>query len=159
MSIGWDGSTARSGAQAFTTGSNPGGYTLAGVNIAFTGKSGNPANLAVEIRSVSESNSVNPVGTTGVTLFGVNPSSAGNYSYECTGSGCNLSKDTTYFITMKAFGLGGYYSAALTGDAEVKNPSTNGWSIDDDGRVRTGITWGDAGSSVALKMEVLAVPK
>ena len=156
VSIGWDGSAAREGAQAFTTGSNSGGYTLAGVTISFAGKSGSPASLNVELKPPAKLNSSNPVSKAGFTLSGSSPSSAGSYWYNCD-SGCDLSANTTYFINMKSAGIGGYYSAALTGAAEVKNPSTNGWSIDDDGRVQTGSTWGDAGSSVAFKMEIEAL--
>ena len=153
QSIGWD-SGVKEGAQAFTTGSKSGGYTLTGVTIAFAGKSGNPANLQVHLRSPASGNSSNPDLSSGVSLTGSNPST-GNSWYSCA-TGCSLSANTTYFITMKAAGAGGYYSATLTGDAEVKAPSTNGWSMADDGRVRSGSTWGNAGSSVAFKMEIEA---
>ena len=58
---------------------------------------------------------------------------------------------------MQAPSTKGYYSAALTTATEVKKPSTNGWSLADDGRVQTGNTWGNAGTSEAFKMEIEAL--
>ena len=146
------------GAQAFTTGSNTGGYTLSSIEIRIDGKVGSPTNLVVTLHSASGSNP--DTATTLATLSGnSSPSSANVYPYTCSGSGCALAKDTTYFVLMKAVGSpdASYYEVDLTPAAETKQPSDNGWSIADKGRDGFIGNWYDM--QAAVKMKVTAVPK
>ncbi len=148
-------STQQQGAQAFTTGSNTGGYTLSSIDIRFDNKIGSPTDLVVTLHAASGSNPNTT--TTLATLSGASsPSSAGVYTYTCSGSGCDLSASTTYFVLMKAPNSTGtsYYQVDLTAAAETKQPSNNGWSIADKGRDGLYGNWFDM--TAAVKMKVAA---
>ena len=150
--------THQQGAQAFTTGSNTGGYTLSSIDIRFGSKIGNPTNLVVTLHAASGSNPNTT--TTLATLDGnSSPSSANVYPYTCSGSGCNLSASTTYFVLLKALNSSGisYYQVEMTQAAETTQPSNNGWSIADKGRDGEPGSWFDM--LAAVKMKVAAVPK
>ena len=151
-------------AQAFTTGSNTGGYTLSSITIDSSGKSGSPTDIEVTLHDASSSNTANPASTAiqTATLSGQNPDSSGEHSYECAGSGCALSADTTYFVVLKAPNSpnNGYYIFPLTRATEAKTPSSNNWSIADAGRVYFSGSWTNAGTSAeAYQVKVTAVPK
>ena len=150
--------TQQQAAQAFTAGSNAGGYTLSSIDIRFAGKTGSPTAFEVTLHAASGSNP--NTGTTLVTLSGnSSPSSAGTYTYTCSGSGCNLSASTTYFVLLKAPSSPGtsYYRVDMTATAETKQPSNNGWSIADKGRENLYGNWFDM--TAAVKIKVTATKK
>ncbi len=154
-------SAQQQAAQGFTTGSNTGGYTLSSIDIEFNATVGSPTNLVVTLHRASGSNP--DTTTTLAELNGDNsPSSAGTYTYTCSGSGCNLDKDTPYFVLLKALNSTGtsYYYADLTSAAETKQPSTNNnWSIANNARENLYGTWLSPPTPGAYKMKVSAVPK
>ena len=143
-------------AQAFTTGSNTGGYTLSSIAIAFRATVGSPTDLEVTLHAAS---GLNPnTGTTLATLSGSNPSTAGSYTYTCS-SGCDLSESTTYFVYIKApnSATGSYYGPTFTSSAETLTPSGNGWSMADKGRLQyVGVGWFESGA--AYRIAVTAAP-
>ncbi len=149
--------THQQGAQAFTTGSNTGGYTLSSIGIRFSLKVGSRTNLVVTLHAASGSNP--DTTTTLATLSGNSSPSAGVYTYTCSGSGCNLSASTTYFVLLKAPSSPGssYYQVDLTTAAETKQPSDNGWSIANNARESLYGTWYSV-SLGAYKIKVTAVP-
>ena len=115
---------------SFTTGSNSNGYTLQSVTAKFGAKSGSPAAIRVEIYSQSGSNP----GSSVATLSGSDPDTAGDYTYTCSGSGCDLSASTTYYLVMSAPGSptdATYSWSSTQSDGQTNAPSNAGWSIGD----------------------------
>ena len=159
--VGNSSNSTRDAAQAFTTGSSSGGYTLSSITIDSNGKTGSPTNIAVTLHAAASGNAANPASASLATLSGQNPDSSGEHSYECSGSGCTLSANTTYFVVLKASNSpnDGYYALPLGRAADVKAPSSNGWSIADAGRVQLNSSWSNAGASnEAYRIKVTAVP-
>ena len=147
------------GAQAFTTGSNTGGYTLDSVDISFHTKANNPTNLEVTLHGASGSNP--NTSTSLATLSGNSSPSSGTHTFTCSGSGCNLSASTTYFVLLKAPNSSGgnYYNVETTTAGDTQQPSGNGWSFANEARGKLAGTWYTAvGSGGAFKMKVSAVP-
>ena len=152
--------TLQAGAQAFTTGSNAGGYTLTSISGSFSQGIGNPGDIAVKLHAASGTNP----GTEQATLNGSNPTATGQYTYTCS-SGCALAADTTYFVVMNtpnvpATGSNRYLWLITALDSETKTPSTNGWSIADDGRVSNVAnltSWTSSGGT--YQIVVTAVPE
>ena len=146
----------QAGAQAFTTGSNTGGYTLSSIDIRFGTKYGSPTDLVVTLHAASGSNP--NTGTTLATLSGSTSPSTGSHTYTCSGSGCDLSASTTYFVLLAAPNSTGTstYTVDLTSAAETKQPSNNGWSIADKGRENLSGTWVDMTAAVKMKVTATA---
>ena len=143
-------------AQAFTTGSNTGGYTLSSIAIAFRATVGSPKDLEVTLHAASGSNP--NTGTTLATLSGSSPSTVGSYTYTCS-SGCDLSASTTYFVYIKApnSASGSHYLATFTSSDETLTPSGNGWSIADKGRLQyVGVGWFESGSHYRIAVTATA---
>ena len=80
--------------QGFITGSSSNGFTLHSVTANFSNKVGIPGNIIVKLRSSSRA-AINTA-----TFTGNNPDTAGEYTYDCSGSGCQLSGGQTYYISM-----------------------------------------------------------
>ena len=124
-------------ATAFTTGSHGAGYTLTGVTLDFAAKTSSPGDISVALHGADTSNSSNPAATAAATLSGSDPDAAGLQTYTCSGSGCDLSASTTYFIvtSVPTGPLGGSYNQRNTAsDSEsVQSPAT-GWTIANAGR-------------------------
>ena len=146
------------GAQAFTTGSNTGGYTLSSIDIRFGNKIGSPTNLVVTLHAASGSNPDTTSDGTLATLDGNRSPSSGVHTYTCS-EGCDLTAGGTYFVLMKAPNSPGtsYYQVEMTQAAETKQPSDNGWSIADKGRDGVPGNWFDM--LAAVKMKVSATLK
>ena len=127
---------------AFTTGNRLGGYTLANVTAGFDAKTGSPGNLIVALHAADTTNGANPAATAKATLtVGSSPDTAGYYSFTCSGSGCNLEYDTTYFIVMSTADTSGtnHYNLDVTNsNGEDKQPHGNGWTIADAARAKSG---------------------
>ena len=121
-------STAKCAA-SFTTGSRTGGYTLSGITARFNATEGSYSNNIVV--AVHAANGDDPADSALVTLSGSNPTSAGLYSFACSGRACDLAPSTTYFVVMSADGSGNTYkwTATNSGRRDESIPTNNGWSI------------------------------
>ena len=148
-------------AVAFTTGAASTGYALKSVAAAFAAKSGSPGDLTVAIHAADATNSSNPAATALVTLTGSDPDAAGIHEYACSGLGCNLWANTTYFVVMSTADASGtargYKLRTTLSDGETLHPATNGWSLADAGRTKSGTSaWAAAGSGRTPMLHVAA---
>ena len=153
-SFGANGGYSSLCAVAFTTGAQSGGYTLVSITGDFAAKTGSPGNITVAIHAADSNNSSNPASSATVTLSGSNPDTAGLHTYTCSGASCALSANTTYFVVLSMPGTAGfntYNLRATTSGSETAHPATNGWSIADSGRNKSGSNaWGSTGSYVPM---------
>ena len=136
--VGHKSSAANQCAIAFTTGPVSGGYRLHSVSARFGAKTGSPGNISVAVHAA---NSGNPASTALATLSGSNPDAAGIQTYSCSGEGCDLTANTTYFVVMSTGDTSGskYYALDTTVfDAQTGHPASNGWSIANAGRSKAG---------------------
>ena len=143
----------------FTTGSNSNGYTLHSVTAKFNAKSGSPAALVVEVYSKHDSES--EPGSSKVTLSGSNPNTAGDYTYTCSGNGCDLSANTTYYLVLSAPGspTNARYKWRLTQSTNQTNtPGNADWEIGNRMLSKeSGGPWGDnVGFDIAGMIKVSA---
>ena len=137
LGVGNPGTVDTRRAGGFTTGDHSGGYTLESVTAKFAAKSGTPAALTASIYSQSGSGP----GSSLVTLTGSDPDTAGDHTYTCSGNGCDLSANTTYYVVFASPGTQGasYYNWRATASGNQTNtPSGAGWSIDDKVQTKTG---------------------
>ena len=130
-------------AVGFTTGGAAGGYTLVEITARFRVKV-DPNNALGDIvatlhtaRSVTLGDNLGPAGADGLaTLSGNNPDTAGDYTYTCSGAGCALAPNTTYFIRFIAAAGDNsteYYRWYGTlSDDQTTEPSGNGWTLADE---------------------------
>ena len=126
-------------ANAFTTGSKLGGYTLASVSGMFQAPNGSPGDMTLAIH---ESSDGSPASSAQVTLAGSNPTTAGTYTWTCSGD-CYLLPSTTYFVVAMADAPGtDYYSwSATTSNNETNTPSGSGWELADGLRTYLSGVW------------------
>ena len=132
---------AKRQAVAFTTGSNSGGYVLASVTVPLksTGVSTTGQEKGLELKLYEMSGSTYsatsaPSTTALATLSGTAPtgttSTYANTTFTCSGSGCDLDPDETYFLVATLHGSGtNYWSYAAT-KTQTLSPSNNGWDIE-----------------------------
>ena len=146
-------------AVAFTTASK---YdyrlTFAGVGIPFDAKHGDPGNIVVALHAADTTNSSNPAAAAKATLSGSNPDTKGLYTYTCS-TGCDLVKDTKYFIVISATSANeGYYQPRTTSvDYEQEETYQNGWLIANAARSKVGATaWADKSTGETIAMYVAA---
>ena len=125
-------------ATAFTTGDAvkaPKGYTLHSVTFRSVGKNGSPNDFTIALHATNGNYPASsPV--SGATLSGSDPGTAGDYTYTCSGAGCQLSADTTYYVVMSTSDTSGsnFYVWRMTlSSSETLTPSDNKWSIADNG--------------------------
>ena len=141
----------------FTTGSASNGYTLHSVTARFLTDAGNPGDLTVALHTASGSNPAASA-ISNVTLSGDStPATTGNYTYTCSGAGCNLSAGT-YFVVMSAPNApvnanNGYRLRVISSTNEAKIPSNNGWLIEN--KVREGVPHWTQGNHAGM-MKVAA---
>ena len=72
-----------------------------------------------------------------------------------------MSASTTYFVLLAApsSASGSYYTVSVTNaTSETKQPSGNGWSIADGGRIDFGGTWSTAGGPLRIKVSAAPDP-
>ena len=120
-------------AAPFTTGSHPAGYTLQSVVKSLNMVSGSD-DLVWKIHTATTADDPTPTDTVVATLSGSTPTSGtySNFTHTCSGSGCNLLPDTTYFLvaTTSTSGSSIYYWPYTTSvGTYTANPSNNGWSM------------------------------
>ena len=147
-------------AVAFDTGNATHGYTLKGVTLRFAATTGSPANIVVAVHDPASAGSSDPKATALVTLSGATQPGAGLHTFACSGSGCDLDRNATYFIVVSAPGspLDGYHSlrGAASG-GETPYPAGSGWSIADTGRFKHGSNaWAAPGNGDTVVMHLAA---
>ena len=108
-------------AQEFTTGSAPDGYTLSSVTLDFASVS---KNTTVTVSIYTKHSNGDPGSSTGAVLVG--SPKAGKSNFRCQ-SGCDLTKDTPYFVHVQGTGS----LRSTDSDAETLTPGYNGWRIAD----------------------------
>ena len=128
-------SSTKRWAASFTTGSHPAGYTLQSVVTPLKAALGSDG-VVWKIHTATTAENPTPTDTVQVTLTnGGNPtdtSAYSNFTHTCSGSGCNLEPDTTYFLVATSPTSGSStYHWAYTSPIGIytANPSGNGWSI------------------------------
>ena len=131
--VGIESGAARKCATWFETGNATNGYTLHSVTAPFGLMAGNPSGFTVALHAASGSK---PASTaiSNATFGGSAPAQNVTRTYTCSGSGCNLSANTTYWIVMSTPDTSGthIYSWRLKiQDRETQIPSRNGWSFGD----------------------------
>ena len=122
---------------AFRTGSNTSGYALKTVTLALRKYDiGSGADIAVTLHRMEGTGQYGatsePADTVLATLSGTAPTSATwtDTIWTCSGSGCNLSPNTVYFVKTAVQNQTFRYDWAWTTDSgETKEPSNNGWDI------------------------------
>ena len=132
FSIGSQFGTQKRVGQAFTTGSNTGGYTLSSIAGSFSIPILSGVNPAFEVKLHAASGNTPGAEITTATFSGSNPTTGTTYTYTCSGTGCALNANTTYFVTFSApsaTGSNRYLLYGTTSDNESLTPSGNGWSI------------------------------
>ena len=119
-------------AVGFTTGSAAGGYTLRALTARF-GDADDPDGNLGDLVVTLHADAAGLPGPALTTLNGDNPTEAGDYTYTCSGAGCALKPDTTYFVQVSAT-AGAYLSeayawSATLSDHETQVPAGNGWTL------------------------------
>ena len=160
---GVNNTTVRKCAAGFTTGANSAGYTLKSVTADFQSKGGSPGDLIVALHAASTSNSDHPAATALATLSGANPADdGGRATFTCSGSGCDLTASTTYFIVMSTADTSGsgdnsWWWDGTNSDAETLTPTGNGWSLANGGVADSGSGWAAMGSRNQTPMPMMQV--
>ena len=130
-------SSSQKSAGAFTTGGNPGGYTLSYVSVHIHSVETStdmepPKDLAVSIHSPDNPGALLPnPGARLATLSGTSPTGAATVTYACTAN-CGLARGARYFVRLAADGSpdGSRYNWSHTASfAEDLLPANNGWSL------------------------------
>ena len=150
-------------ANSFRTGKNTGGYTLNNVVVSLGANDNSPTGLTAKIFT---SDSANNPGTLVKNLGTVTPGGGSNQTWTCSGSGCDLSADTTYYLVLE--GTGGsnnHYTwnrsnNTTAGNGQTNTPANAGWQIGDTARRNSTGSWttSGAGSRSGL-FSVTATPK
>ena len=150
----FDGS--RQCALEFTTGTDSAGYSLTQIEAQLTAPTGSPGNLTVKLHSKNSSNQPQP--TALASLTGVNPATAGSYSYVCASdltNNCYLSPSTSYFIVFSAASgdSSNYYQIKTTASNDQSlSPAGNGFSLADDSQRYSSNSWTTNSNSLQLKV-------
>ena len=126
---------ALSAAVAFTTGSNASGYVLKSVTVPLK-NTGGTSGVIFQLRAISgteQYSSTSQISAASLATLSTATPTASTYTdttVTCSGNGCSLSPDTTYFIVASSLDEGLSYSWAVsTSEAETAQPSGNGWSV------------------------------
>ena len=122
-------------AVAFTTGANSVGYVLTSFTVPLKNTGGSNG-IIFELRAMQGAGQYSatsqPSDTVLTTIATATPT-ASTYTdttVTCSGSGCSLSPNTTYFVTARTGDAHRAYSWALsTSETEAAQPSGNGWSV------------------------------
>ena len=150
-------------AGGFTTGRNPGGYTLSYVAVYIGQVAMSPKDLAVSVHSPDNPGALLPnPGARLATLSGTSPTSAGTFTYACTAN-CGLARGARYFVRLAADGspAGSGYGWSYTDSfAEDLLPADNGWSLANTYRLfdDSTSTWSSAPGSTRFKVAATLNP-
>ncbi len=129
----------------FTTGTGVGGYTLNGVTLKFGANANSPSGFSLNLHEAASGGEPETSAVANVTFSGDAPSAAGDYTYSCSGTGCDLDPNETYYLVLTAPGSPTatvYRWITTASDNETATPSGSGWSIGNGYRTLTGSTWG-----------------
>ena len=124
-----------SAAVAFTTGSNADSYVLKSVTMPLKndgGTSGVTFHLQAMAGTEQYSSSSAASGTNLATLSPATPTASTwtDTTVTCSGSGCSLSPNTTYFVIASSVDASTAYSWSVsTSETKTAEPSSNGWSV------------------------------
>ena len=145
-------------ATSFTTGGATGGYTLTEVTISLKLVHENPFNVHAKI--YTDASGV--PGTLVKDLGGKNPRAGGNYTWTCSGNGCDLSPNTTYHLALEASapnsGIHYYDLNAAVSQNETNTPSDAGWTISSSVNTRqNGLDWTTFNNTDPIKFKVAAL--
>ena len=145
-SVGRVASSTSACATGFVTGpvaKAPNGYTLHSATLQLKDATGTPASdFSVALHALEGQT---PASASLVTLSGsTSPTTAGTYTYTCSGDGCALQPGATYFIVATSTGSTGadnhYNWRTTTATTETLVPTGNGWLIANDHRW-DGLPW------------------
>ena len=128
-------SSTQDQAVAFTTGANAGGYILKSVTVPLK-DTGGTNGVAFDLRAMQgtgQYSSTSQPSETILAILSTATPTASTYTdttVTCSGSGCSLSPNTTYFISARTTDDHPAYSWAVsTSETETAQPSGNGWSV------------------------------
>ena len=158
--IGYNNTYSMQCAPSFTTGGATNGYTLHSVTAKFDDSDGSPSALVVALHAYALSGdrpADDPIPN--ATFTGNSPVTGGDYTYTCSGSGCQLSKNRSYFVAMRTLDniyVKRYHLLTTTSNDETNIPSDNGWSISDTIWVTQGSTVGATPSAGRIKVSATA---
>ena len=127
--------SGQSAAVAFTTGPNASGYVLKSVTAPLKKASGT-SGVIFQLRAMKGTGQYTSTSqASDATLANLSTATPTASTYTdttvtCSGSGCSLSPNTTYFIVASNLDVGtGYSWAVSTSETETAQPSGNGWSV------------------------------
>ena len=152
-------------AQAFTTGSDSGGYNLTSLRL-WMGQDGGTASLMFDVKICKASGDDPNTGDCLGTL--THPSSyatAGNDApneFTAPTGGIDLDPNTTYFVFVDSISGGRRLTLTLTNSDAEDAGAAAGWSIADGSRARqsTGSTWVGTGIAAhTFKMDIIGYSK
>ena len=127
-------SDIRKQAVAFTTGSNANGYTLSNITASLR-ESSDGGILTVTLHQMQGTGTYGtgsgPSSTALATLTGTDPTNIAwaDTTYTCSGSGCSLSANTTYFVVMESSRAESFAWSVATTETESTYPTNSGWNI------------------------------
>ena len=138
-------------AVAFTTGSNSGDYVLKSITLPLKRANSRATNLTLALREMEGSGQYSSASRPSdtvlatLTLLGTSPNNAvvwTDVTFTCSGSGCDLDKNSTYFVVATSSdGPTAYEWAYTTSQSVTLQPDENGWSIGFDHYRRSTPTW------------------
>ncbi len=151
-------------ATGFTTGNSSTGYTLSSVTARFAAGGGSPGALVVAIHAESGRNTNRPASTATVTLSGSGSTTAGLQTFTCSGSACDLDRNSTYFVVMTSPSTNranNYYAwTTTTDDGQTVWPASSGWAIANGGLTKSGSgDWSGMSRGATNVFQVAADPK
>ncbi len=161
----WEVTSGADFSQAFTTGANSAGYTVANVEIAFNGTptAADLTALTVTVRTVAEGNNLNPGPASAVVGTFTDPGSgtAGLNTFTAPGSGIQLEASTTYFIHLDVGASSLATGLSARRNARADPGSATGWSIADYSRryVPSIDAWGSVNAALEFKLNGQATPQ
>ena len=153
------GSTITRRAQAFTTGSNTGGYNLTSVALRIRAVPSEPAKFTVTIRDASSNDAANPSDTVKYEL--TNPatfaaSSAGSTNTFTAPDNATLSRSTTYFVDVRYSGGAIYPTIYGSNSDDDDSGAAAGWGISHAARFYS-TSWKDSANSLRIQVVGSAV--
>ena len=141
-------------ANGFTTGSNTNGYTVSEVTVPISPGSGSSN---VTLRIFSRVSGTAKPGASLVTLTNTGDTN-GNYTFSCSGAGCDLSAGTSYFLVLSATSG---YSFAWAATASNNETGSAGWTIGNTytASLDSGSSWTPDANTRVTKFSITATPK
>ena len=143
--------TGASHAQEFTTGNTTGAYKLTSVTVDFTLVT--DASVVTVAIHDKQSNG-QPAASARTTLTGT--AATGQSEFTCTGSGCTLDANTSYFVHVSVNAAIASYPSSTASDDQTLTPTGTGWSIADAARRQSGNTWPELSAGQSMRIKVAA---